>query len=92
MQLSTAAERPSKRKHLVDGTGALTSVGDRASPPRYLSASAVLAVVGIEVDARTAKRRLRSIPPAQLPYHPFGRERLYKEEDVVSYFETRRVA
>lgn len=58
---------------------------------RWLTVVEVALMLRWDVDSRAARRRLRRIPPAQLPYHPLGRDRLYTEADVVKYVESRRV-
>ncbi len=45
-----------------------------------------------QCDPNLAKRRLRNIGPHVLPYVRIGRDRLYKEEDVVNFIESRKVA
>jgi hypothetical protein len=63
-----------------------------SGPPRYLKAEEVAEYFRWSVDETTAKRRLRNIPPAELPYIQVGRDRLYQEEDIHNYMRSRRVS
>ena len=63
-----------------------------AENTNLLTALDVAVVLRWDSDERTAKRRLRAIPPRELPYHRIGRARFYRLQDIEGFIAKRRVA